>query len=132
MKLPRFTVMLALVLGLVLAGCFQPSPHVFEIGSTAGPVHLEFAAGAVVSGQRYDVVGVTRVDLAGLMSVTEECTDARPVLSMEIDDSETDEVLLERDLVAEPICADDRLVWNGEDLVGIPEDEPWPDTIYDP
>lgn len=116
----------------MLSACFQPAPHTFEVASSQGPVHLEFFIGNRQSRWSFQVEGVTQIDLAALMSVSDQCTDTGPWERMEVDDSETDNVLFERNLVADPICADDRLVWNGDDLVELASDEPWPGEIYDP
>lgn len=118
----------------VLSGCFglEAPPRTFWIASTDGAITVQFPIDdRGLLGRPQEVSGTMAVDIEELGGPP--CTDSATVyrfLALQIVDPDTGRQLHERDLLENPACHGDRFVWDGQDLVELEENEPWPDGLH--
>lgn len=128
---------LILTAALMLTACeMGRGPEFIHLASTdSQPVSFEYgvevAEGDFSTNREGPIRGLAAIEVN---TANGECTHRN---QLRIISDDTGEVLHQRDLMEDPVCDGDRLVWDGamlhklDDGGPFSDPEPWPDDIYD-
>lgn len=137
----RWLVAVATV-GLVLGGCgfivlkmfVEHRGELAYIGAT-GETPVRYAFSDELEAQPDDVLDSEKISGVTPVEMSDACYDLAFYLL--ILDGQTGRELHRRELREQPLCQDDRLLWNGKDLLRLDDGlvfglfgEPWPERMY--